>query len=101
MSELEERINNILSSPDELSRIIDIAKSVSESMGGEKKSKNIGFDIAGLINSTKSDGKGELLSAMLPFVRDVRRNDMEKAIKLLSLIKVAKVFLNKEGGEDV
>ena len=100
MSEFEEKLNSLLSSPEELSKIMNIAKEISGSMNSENKSQeNVDlFNMKRLIKDDKRSQKEELLLAIKPYVKSERQEDIEKAIKLIKLLKIAKMFLKEEGG---
>ena len=125
MSEFEDKLNSILSSPEQMNKIADMAKSL---MGGEKSSekqteadkpqnnKNSGgifstdnisdaesiSKIGRIIREVRSedDDKTALLKAMEPYLSDKRRIRVEKGIKIARLAKIAKLALGDIGGDE-
>ena len=117
MSEFEDRINSLLSSPEEMERMAKLAQSL---MGGldlgsgdvtESKAENpldgfLGGIDPGMIaslgkvmsGSGQSD-KTKLLHAITPYLGEKRREKMTKAIHIARVAKLAgAVFADKEGG---
>lgn len=117
MSELEERISSILNSPEEMSRLAQMAQSLlggdapaDDKSGGEATSgMNSGLmrSLAGLFGGdapslpqgeTKSD-KLALIEAMSPFLGEKRRKKMSRALQIAKAARFAGVFLAENGGE--
>lgn len=122
MSELEDKINSVLSSPEEMSKIMQLAQSLmgdggSESPlttpGGESPrtmpaspETGVGFDLGGidlsaigkLLGGGKKNDKHALLAAMTPYLGEERRRKMSRAMQIAQLAGVAGKFLGS--GED-
>ncbi len=113
MSELEDRINSILSSPEEMSRLMQTAQSLlgGETPEGEKGGGFPGLEpgvmgkLAGLFGGgalqqqgAKSD-KLALLEAISPFLGEKRRKKMSRALQIAKAARLAGVFFAENGGE--
>jgi len=112
VSEFEDRINSILSDPEQMNKITNLAKSF---MGGESSRQSEGTDIVSqlgidgatigrisrLINAGNSGNneKQALLEAMKPYLSEKRRVKMDKALKLARLAKIAQLAMGEMGGE--
>lgn len=116
MSEFDEKLNTLLSNPDSMAQIMQLAKSLS---GQEKGSENApppqpnspsppqnadapAFDpkliaqFAPLfkeLNSHQSSQARQLLYALRPYLSAQRQEKMERALQLARLIHVGKKFL--------
>ena len=114
MGELEEKLNSILSSPDEMAKIMDMAKSLSVNFAPKDEPKkeegklplfgDIDPKMIGVMtrllteyNTTRSD-KTALLSAMKPYVREQNRDALDKAGDILKMTKLAKIAMTELGG---
>ena len=128
MSELEDKINSILSSPAELEKIMGIARSLSGTLGagtaqetGNEASppaQNIDFSsIASMLGnidpktlgiitrimgeySSPADDKHALLSAIKPYLKEERREKVDQAFELAKLAKLAKIAFSEFSGGD-
>lgn len=115
MSELEDRINSILSSPEEMNRITQLAQSL---MGGSAPvpvqpdaSEQPDSGMAGMMEKLRGmmgtaqavpGGKSDthaLLEAMTPFLGEKRRRKMTRALQLARAAKFAGTMFSEEGGE--
>ena len=115
MSELEERLNSILSDPGQMEMIASMAKSL---MGAQEATqaasppppkKEAGLlenlDPAMLGRLTKAMGAGArddkraLLEAMKPYLSPARREKLERAVKLARMIGMAEIAFEALGGE--
>ncbi|MGE4485279.1 MAG: hypothetical protein AB7C97_09250 [Oscillospiraceae bacterium] len=118
MGELEDKLNSILSSPEEMQKIMGLARSISGSMGEASKPGANPENIASAIGdidpkmfkvmtkilgeysaSPKSD-KAVLLSAMKPYLKDERRKSVDRAIEIAKFAKVARLALSEFSGGD-
>lgn len=116
MSELEERINSILASPEEMGRLMQMAQSI---LGGAPQEEtqpkaeetlpglNAGMmgKLAGLLGSGaqapvsgKSD-KLALIEAMQPFFGEKRRKKMSRALQIAKAARIAGVLFAENGGD--
>ncbi len=122
MSELEDKITNILSNPDELAKITNMARSLmdggsflsnSDSENGENSlspmlknmMSNMGSmgDISSLLGGEISESKPNktaILEAICPYLEKSRGDKLAKAIRLAKMAKVAKIFMKESGGGD-
>ena len=113
MSEFEERINSVLSDPEQMERIMGMAKSL---MGGsdekQPQSENLfgdlGIDPAAIGRISRLMGSGAqgsekqaLLEAMKPYLSEKRRAKMDRAMKLARLASLARFAMGEMGGGDV
>ena len=122
MSEIEEKINSILSNPEELEKITTIAQSImggagakgngeGEFAGASPDALNLdGFDfgsldpnmIASLGNLISKAGAGDekhaLLEAMKPYLSQKRRGKMEKAMQIARMACLAGAAYSEFGG---
>lgn len=116
MGELEEKLNSILSSPKDMEKIMDMARSLSGSMGKQEEKKqeqkatlpfgDIDPKMIGLMTrlmreyNTKEHDKTALLSAMKPYVRAENRDALDKAGSVLKMTQLAKIALSELGGRE-
>ena len=115
MSELEDKINSLLSDPEQMEKITQMARSL---MGGAPQTQTerreeddmpggLGIDAASLqrLGRMLSRGAGQkpqeraLLEAMKPYLSEKRRSKMDKAIKLARLAKIAQLAMGEMGGD--
>jgi len=122
MSELEDKLNSILSSPQEMEKIMGIARSLSDSMGNnsndagtansqeheataspfgniDPKMLQIMSKIMGEYSSASSD-KTALLNSMKPFLKEDRRSKIDKAVEIAKMAKIAKIAFSEFSGGD-
>lgn len=120
MGEFDDKLNSILSSPEAMSKIMDLAKSFSGS-GGETSSNSSsskssqksapdfgGIDpkILGIISRIMSsspganDDKSQLLNCMKPYLREDRREKIDKAIQIAKMAHIAKTAFSEFSGGD-
>lgn len=118
MSELEDKLNQILSSPDEMEKIMNLARSFSASSGesGENETSVSGdsgeFNFGGIDPkmlgmmsrlmgqySDQSSDKSALLNAMKPYLKKSRHATIDRAIEMTKLTKIAKIAFSEFGGE--
>ena len=125
MSEWEDQINSILSDPEQMSRIQELANSLmngggssaaeadaagstpdlsrlAESLlgGGSADSALLGR-LGRLLHSAQADNGREqaLLEAMKPYLSEKRRNKMDRAMRLAHMAKLAQLAMGELGGE--
>ena len=125
MSELEDKINSILSSPDEMEKIMGIARSLSGTIGASSESSGdtppagasglnsmasalgdidpkmfkILSRLMGEYNSDKND-KSALLNAIKPYLRQERREAVDRAANIAKMAHVARIALSEFTGGD-
>ncbi|MBE6948286.1 MAG: hypothetical protein E7456_00355 [Ruminococcaceae bacterium] len=124
MGELEDKLNSILSSPEEMEKIMGIARSLSQSGFGEEnkqKSKSRKDDIKasqsdifssldprmlsmmtrlmGGFNNSSND-KAKLIDTIKPYLRKERREKLEEAASLAKMAKLAKLAFSEFSGGD-
>lgn len=101
MSEFEDRLNHILSSPEEMEKISRLA---AQLMGGTEDSggtqSNPTPDLSRLLGlSGRSGSKAALLSALAPYLQPERRKKLEKALRLAQAARIAGIALDSFGGD--
>ena len=125
MSELEDKLNSILSSPEDMEKIIGIARSISGNMDSSSQNTEddndnctSGIDsvasalgdidpkmfklisrLMGEYNSNKND-KSALLNAIKPYLRPQRRDAVDRAANIAKMARVAKIALSEFSGGD-
>lgn len=126
MSELEEKLNSLLSDPDGMAQVLDLAKKLSGESGdapppppaetgdnglsallgsllgpGAPDAQTIArlLPVLGQLDRPESGEAAALLYALRPFLREERRNKVERAVRLARLLHLGKAFLAaKEDG---
>jgi hypothetical protein len=125
MSEFEDRLNSILSSPEEMEKILNIARSFSgsvENEGGTQQQAAPAGDPSGSLGSISSalsgmdpkmlgmlgrlmseyssggNDKTTLLEAMKPYVRESRYSQIERAAQIAKLARIARVAFSEFSG---
>lgn len=122
MSELEEKLNSILSDPEAMAQVMNLAQSLSAQAGGTAPTdatappaQDGGSDVSAMLsravssldpellrrllpvlsqlNREESSQTAALLYALRPFLREDRRGKVERAVQLARLIHLAKEFL--------
>jgi hypothetical protein len=126
MSELEDKLNKILSSPAEMEKIMGLARSLSGSMGGaaaadqnaapsesapdlssitsalgnlDPKIMKIAGRLVSEYSSQKND-KAELLNAIKPYLKEDRRAKIDRATEIAKLARLAKIAFSEFSGGD-
>lgn len=115
MSELEDRINSVLSDPEQMARISEMAKNLmGGGSSGEKQEQKPqsggigqilgdGFDPAMLMKIKKlmDGGSGSkytaLFEAMKPYLSEKRRGKLDRAVQIARLARIARIAM-EEGG---
>lgn len=117
MSELEDKLNSILSSPAEMEKIMGLARSLSDSMKTpddkpadvEKAAFSLGdldpkmFRLMSRLMgeySGHSDDKTALLTAMKPYLREERQKTVDRAVELARLAKLARIAFTELSGDE-
>ena len=120
MGEFEDKVNRILSDPDQMDKIANLAKSLmggdSEESTGRQEApssffggEGLGLDAAmlGKISRLLQSGAGQnrekeaLFAAMKPYLSEKRRAKMDKAIKIAGLARLARIAMGEMGERDV
>ncbi len=102
MDDLSEKLNSILSDPQSLNRIREMAegllgeqKPAEESPLGDIDITKI-MNIVGKIKNSESSQREKLLLALRPHLKEERRERVDTAVKILKLIEIAP-FLKDSG----
>ena len=115
MSEFEDKLNSILSDPEQMANITRLAGQLMGGGAGETeppvqqgaaRPAEGGFDpgmlgrLQGLMGSLsgQDDGKSGLFKALAPYLREERRAKLEKALRLAKAAKLAGAALGEFGG---
>ena len=127
MAEFEEKLNQILSSPQAMEQIMSLANSLSgesetpaappegQSVPSEGLSLPSAGGLSGLVGSldpemiskvmtllstyqSGSDEKTRLLEAMKPFLRPERQSKLDRAVQITRLSRVIRSAMNMFGG---
>lgn len=114
MDDIESKLNSILSSPEEMARIMSIARSfmpaeapaAAESVPSPDAPSPDAFDpkLLGLMTrvmqaGSRPDEKTALLSAMAPYLKKERRDKMAQALQFAHMAHIVKEILGENGGE--
>ncbi len=125
MSEFENKLNKILSSPADMEKIMGIAKSLSGSLGSQSSAGGVAEgaaapDLSAITSSLKdidpkiirlvtrladeyTSGKNDktaLLNAIKPYLKEDRRAKVDKAAEYAKIAKLAKLALAEFTGGD-
>ena len=123
MSEFEDRLNKILSSPEDMEKILGVARSLSGSKEGpqkpgEERRDGVDFDslassigkldpkmlgLVGRLFNEYSGGhndKAALIDAIKPFVKEDRREQIDRASEIAKLAKIAKIAFSEFSGRE-
>ena len=118
MSDFEDKLNAILSNPESMAQIMQLAQSFTSPASEETTqtdSAETGFFSAfgdgidpGLISKllplfqeygkSQNSDTARLLTALQPFLKEERQAKIDKALQLARVMQVAKLFLKTEGG---
>ena len=123
MSELEEKLNALLSDPNSMAQIMQMAQQLSGAMGEQKAAPppptpppgpDLGAALGGLDPKllgkllplagelgTENSAALQLLQALRPFLKDGKQDKLERAARLARLITIGKRFLKEGGGRPV
>ncbi len=100
MDGLEDKLNAILSDPDAMGRIADMAKSLFSGEGGDKEPSKPEPEsdqalikrVAGLLRGNAlRPNEMALLTALRPFLSEERCERLDRAIKLARLASIARI----------
>ena len=108
MGELEDRLNSILSDPEQMRRISSLAQSL---MGGEEGGAAPGFsgkaqppenELSGALGSLlspspKGGDKAALLEALKPWLSEKRQRKLARAMRLARMARLARFAMGDAG----
>ena len=109
MSDLEDKLGSILTSPEKMAQIMKLAQSFSsdppQQSAAEPFSQTAGQDAQMLETLTRlikemsvPDGNIALLRAIAPYLKQERREKVERAIRIARIAKLAGRALGESGG---
>lgn len=112
MTDFEEKLNAILSSPDTMAQVMSIAQSLGATEPPPKEEEppasSLPFDsaaISSLLPLLRGQGEHsshrQLLEALSPFLREERRSKLEKALRTARLLAAGRQLLTEMGERDV
>ena len=103
MADFQDQLNNILSNPDAMSQIMQLAQSLSDN-GDAPPPKEPPVMIAKLLpviqelSGQQDSNARQLLYALRPYLKQERQEKIERALQLAKLFRVGKTLLkNREG----
>ena len=121
MGELEDKLNSILSSPEEMEKIMGIARSLSMGSSEEqnKKGKSTepdksvsdmfgGLDPKMLVRMSRlfgeyshsSNDKSAILRSVMPYLKPERNRQLNQAAEMAKLARIAKIAFSEFSGGD-
>ena len=101
MSEWEEKLNTLLSDPDAMAQVMNMAQNLSQQMG-----QSGGIDpgmiakllpVLSQLNRPESGETAAFLRALRPFLKPERQDKVERAAQLARFIHLGKTLLLSEG----
>ncbi len=128
MSEWEDKLNTLLSDPNAMAQVMQMAQSLSQQMGASGSTASSSGDptaaaehsppqelssllggvdpaliqrllpLLSQINRTESSETSAFLLALRPFLKPERRDKVERAVQLARLIHLGKLFLLSQEG---
>ena len=118
MADFNDQLNSILSNPDAMSQIMQLAQSISGEQQEQPKAPQPpkpepplslfdGFDPALLakflplareLSSSSDSNARQLLYALRPYLKEERQEKVERALQLARLFHIGKRFLTEQGG---
>ena len=117
MGEFEDKLNSILSSPEDMKKILSLARSLSAddsddtpSRAGENEGSSDDSQIdPKLIKafgrimsrySSSGNDKAALLNGIKPYLSEKRQSSLDRAFEILKISKIARIALSEFGGDD-
>ena len=123
MGEFEEKLNAILSNPDAMAQVAALAQSLGQGDGGTPQEappvtppapetpEGIGgllgsldsaalqrfLPVLGELNSPRRGQREQLLYALRPFLKESRRDKVDKALQVARILHLGKQFLGSLG----
>ena len=121
MSELDEKLNALLSDPGKMAQVMQLAQHLSGSLGGgtaniapppsapppqPTQSSSDGIDMAAILRylpliqelNHPNQQSAQLLNALRPFLKPEKQDKIPRAIQLARLIHIGKKLLTEMGG---
>lgn len=124
MNDWEEKLNTLLSDPDAMAQVVNMAQTLSAQMGGSapqggdsgtpppSDAGNPFSQLGGIdpellqrlipvlkqMNRPESSETSAFLYALRPFLRPSRRDKVDRAVQLARIIHLAKTFLTTQEG---
>ena len=123
MNDWEEKLNALLSDPDAMAQVVDMAQTLSQQFGGGAPSQSAvqsepqgGGNPLGMLgnidpalltrlipvlqqmNRSESSEASAFLYALRPFLKPSRRDKVDRACQLARIIHLAKTFLTTQEG---
>ena len=102
MNELEQKLNGILSDPQEMEKISRLAAQLMGGSGesGDESPSGGGFpDLKGLSGLLgQGGGKAALVQALCPYLSPERQAKLQKALRLAEAARIAGIALDAYGG---
>ncbi len=114
MDGFEDMLNSVLSSPEDMEKIMGIAqkltggaKAAPAEQKPEPEPDMPELDpatlsrVMGLLKKLRErdDGKAALIASMKPYVRPERRETLDRAVKVAGIVRVARAAVNEFGGD--
>ncbi len=112
MGELEDQLNSILGDPAQMEKIAGLAKSLMGGGGPAPDSApaspfgELGLDpgllqkLGRAMNAGEDGREKALLAAMKPYLSEKRRDNMDRALRLAKLARIARLTMGETGCGD-
>ena len=108
MSELEDRLQAVLSDPGEMERLSKMAQRIlggaeteeAAESAAEPPPAGLGAALGQALGALRVGGKPPLLQAVGPYLDEERRRRLERALRLAFTARMAGTALEKMGGFD-
>lgn len=109
MSQLEEKLEQVLQDPEQMNRIAALAQKLMGQPEGERPQEPQGEAIDGdmlrrigsLMGAGSSSSRSqEMLRAIEPYLSTKRRQKLDKALRLAKLAKLAQIAMEQMGGDE-
>ena len=105
MNEFEEKLNAILSNPEEMEKISRLAAQLMGGGAQESEQPQTGAEdsvlfqrLAGLMNGAGDKDNTALLQALSPYLRPERQAKLKKALNIARMARLARLTLEEYGG---
>ena len=103
MSELEERLNAVLSNPEEMSRLADMAQKLMGGFSGsDAPAGGAGGGLMGLFSRLTGQNAGQkpLADALAPYLTPERSRRLSRALRIASAARLGMAALSEWGQSD-